>query len=232
MEVVLLERIERLGQMGDVVNVKPGYARNYLLPKRKALRATKENLAQFDAERQQLEADNLQRRDEAQSVADRLDGLQVIVIRSAGESGQLYGSVNARDMAEVVTKAGFTVGRQQVIAERPVKALGFHDFRVRLHPEVEVTVTANVARSTEEAETQARLGRALVGMDEEEETGAPDEAPDAAELLEPEALEAIASEEADESEAEAGPSDVEETTDTGHDASDSGEEESEKAKSE
>ena len=232
MEVVLLERIERLGQMGDVVNVKPGYARNYLLPKRKALRATKENLAQFDAERQQLEADNLQRRDEAQSVADRLDGLQVIVIRSAGESGQLYGSVNARDMAEVVTEAGFNVGRQQVIAERPVKALGFHDFRVRLHPEVEVTVTANVARSAEEAETQARLGRALVGMDEEEETGAPDEAPDAAELLEPEALEAIASEEADESEAEAGPSDVEETTDTGHDASDSGEEESEKAKSE
>ena len=232
MEVVLLERIERLGQMGDVVNVKPGYARNYLLPKRKALRATKENLAQFDAERQQLEADNLQRRDEAQSVADRLDGLQVIVIRSAGESGQLYGSVNARDMAEVVTKAGFTVGRQQVIAERPVKALGFHDFRVRLHPEVEVTVTANVARSTEEAETQARLGRALVGMDEEEETGAPDEAPDAAELLEPEALEAIAAEEAGEPEAEAEPSDVEETTDNGDNASDSGEEESEEVKSE
>ena len=232
MEVVLLERIERLGQMGDVVNVKPGYARNYLLPKRKALRATKENLAQFDAERLQLEADNLQRRDEAQSVADRLDGLQVIVIRSAGESGQLYGSVNARDMSEVVTEAGFTVGRQQVIAERPVKALGFHDFRVRLHPEVEVTVTANVARSTEEAETQARLGRALVGMDEEEETGAPDEAPDAAELLEPEALETIAADEAAESEAEAEPSDVEETTDTGDDASDSGEEESEEVKSE
>ena len=232
MEVVLLERIERLGQMGDVVNVKPGYARNYLLPQKKALRATKENLAQFETERQQLEADNLQRRDEAQSVADRLDGLQVVVIRSAGESGQLYGSVNARDMAQVVTEAGITVGRQQVIAERPVKALGFHDFRVRLHPEVEVTVTANVARSAEEAETQARLGRALVGMDEEEETGAPDEAPDAAELLEPEALEAIASEEADESEAEAGPSDVEETTDNGDNASDSGEEESEEVKSE
>ena len=124
------------------------------MPK-KALRATKENLAQFEAERQQLEADNLLRRDEAQSVADRLDGLQVVVIRSAGESGQLYGSVNARDMAEVVTEAGYTVGRQQVIAERPVKALGFHDFRVRLHPEVEVTVTANVARSAEEADTQA-----------------------------------------------------------------------------
>ena len=170
MEVVLLERIERLGQMGDVVDVKPGYARNYLLPQKKALRATKENLVQFEGERQQLEADNLQRRDEAQSVADRLDGLQVVVIRSAGESGQLYGSVNARDMAEVVTEAGYTVGRQQVIAERPVKALGFHDFRVRLHPEVEVMVTANVARSAEEADTQARLGRALVGMNEEEET--------------------------------------------------------------
>ena len=170
MEVVLLERIERLGQMGDVVDVKPGYARNYLLPQKKALRATKENLVQFEGERQQLEADNLLRRDEAQSVANRLDGLQVVVIRSAGESGQLYGSVNARDMAEVVTEAGVTVGRQQVIAERPVKALGFHDFRVRLHPEVEVTVTANVARSAEEADTQARLGRALVGMNEEEET--------------------------------------------------------------
>ena len=230
MEVVLLERIERLGQMGDVVNVKPGYARNYLLPQKKALRATKENFAQFEAERQQLEADNLQRRDEAQSVADRLDGLQVVVIRSAGESGQLYGSVNARDMAEVVTEAGFTVGRQQVIAERPVKALGFHDFRVRLHPEVEVTVTANVARSAEEAETQARLGRALVGMDEEEENETTDEAPDAAELLEPEALEAIAAEEAAESEAESGAED--ETADAGEDASESGEDESEEEKSE
>tara|TARA_B100000676_G_scaffold254790_1_gene261283 strand:- start:1448 stop:2146 length:699 start_codon:yes stop_codon:yes gene_type:complete len=232
MEVVLLERIERLGQMGDVVNVKPGYARNYLLPQKKALRATKENLAQFEVERQQLEADNLLRRDEAQSVADRLDGLKVVVIRSAGESGQLYGSVNARDMAEVVTEAGYTVGRHQVIAERPVKALGFHDFRVRLHPEVEVTVTANVARSAEEAETQARLGRALVGMDEEEEAGALDEAPDAAELLEPEALEAIATEETAGSKAEAELGDEEEKTGTEDDASESGEEESEEEKSE
>ncbi len=232
MEVVLLERIERLGQMGDVVNVKPGYARNYLLPQKKALRATKENLAQFEAERQQLEADNLQRRDEAQSVADRLDGLQVVVIRSAGESGQLYGSVNARDMAEVVTEAGYTVGRHQVIAEGPAKALGFHDFRVRLHPEVEVTVTANVARSAEEAATQAKLGRALVGMDEEEETDAHDDAPDAAELLEPEALEAIAAKETSEPEAGAESGDKEEATDTGADASGSGEEEREEEKSE
>ena len=170
--------------------------------------------------------------DEAQSVADRLDGLKVVVIRSAGESGQLYGSVNARDMAEVVTEAGYTVGRHQVIAERPVKALGFHDFRVRLHPEVEVTVTANVARSAEEAETQARLGRALVGMDEEEEAGALDEAPDAAELLEPEALEAIATEETAGSKAEAELGDEEEKTETEDDASESGEEESEEEKSE
>tara|TARA_B100000459_G_scaffold144103_1_gene106386 strand:- start:943 stop:1641 length:699 start_codon:yes stop_codon:yes gene_type:complete len=232
MEVVLLERIERLGQMGDVVNVRPGYARNYLLPQKKALRATKMNLAQFEAERQQLEADNLQRRDEAQSVADRLDGLQVVVIRTAGETGQLYGSVNARDMAEVVTEAGFTVGRQQVISERPVKALGFHDFRVRLHPEVEVTVTANVARSAEEAETQSRLGRALVGADEEVETGEPGQVPDAAELLEPEALETIAADEAAESDAEAESGVKEETADTDDDASESGEEEREEEKTE
>jgi large subunit ribosomal protein L9 len=197
MEVVLLERIERLGQMGDVVNVKPGYARNFLLPQKKALRANKANLKQFEGERQQLEADNLQRRDEAQLVADQLDGLKVIVIRSAGESGQLYGSVSGRDIGDAVTEAGFTVARQQVIIERPVKALGFHDFRVRLHPEVEATVTANVARSKDEAETQARLGRALVG--EEDQL---DSTPKAVELLEQEALEAIeaeASEESDDS---------------------------------
>ena len=188
MEVVLLERIERLGQMGDVVNVKPGYARNFLLPQKKALRANKANLQQFEGQRQQLEADNLQRRDEGQSVADRLDGLKVIVIRSAGESGQLYGSVSGRDIADAVTEAGFTVARQQVIIERPVKALGFHDFRVRLHPEVEATVIANVARSTDEAETQDRLGRALVGMDDEDDQR--DAAAKAGELLELEALEA------------------------------------------
>ena len=215
MEVVLLERIERLGQMGDVVNVKPGYARNFLLPQKKALRANKANLQQFEGQRQQLEADNLQRRDEGQSVADRLDGLKVIVIRSAGESGQLYGSVSGRDIAAAVTEAGFTVARRQVIIERPVKALGFHDFRVRLHPEVEATVIANVARSTDEAETQDRLGRALVGMDDEDDQR--DAAAKAGELLELEALEA--------NDAEA----FEESDDSGKDAaepsSDDGEEE-------
>ena len=197
MEVVLLERIERLGQMGDVVNVKPGYARNFLLPQKKALRANKANLEHFEGQRQQLEAENLQRRDEAQSVADRLDGLKVTVIRSAGESGQLYGSVSGRDIADAVAESGFTVGRQQVIVERPVKALGFHDFRIRLHPEVEAIVIANVARSEDEAQTQARLGRALIGMDDEDDQQ--DAAPEVAELLEQQVLEAIESEASEES---------------------------------
>tara|TARA_B100000676_G_scaffold305066_1_gene358473 strand:+ start:1184 stop:1858 length:675 start_codon:yes stop_codon:yes gene_type:complete len=193
MQVVLLERIERLGQMGDVVKVKPGYARNFLLPQKKALRATKSNLEHFEGQRQQLEADNLKRRDEAQSIADRLDGLGVIVIRSAGESGQLYGSVNARDIAEVVIEAGFTVTRDQVIVDRPTKALGFHEFRIRLHPEVEATVIANVARSEEEAEIQAKLGRAIVGDNEDEQQVVDTDEADsnAAELLEKEVVEAI-----------------------------------------
>ena len=218
MEVVLLERIERLGQMGDVVNVKPGYARNFLLPQKKALRANKANLEHFEGQRQQLEAENLQRRDEAQSVADRLNGLKVTVIRSAGESGQLYGSVSGRDIADAVAEGGFTVGRQQVIVERPVKALGFHDFRIRLHPEVEAIVIANVARSEDEAQTQARLGRALIGMDDEDDQQ--DAAPEVAELLEPEAFEAI------ESEA------FEESDDSGESAAETASDEGEEEKSE
>jgi len=212
MEVVLLERIERLGQMGDVVNVKPGYARNFLLPQKKALRANKANLEHFEGQRQQLEAENLQRRDEAQSVADRLNGLKVTVIRSAGESGQLYGSVSGRDIADAVAEGGFTVGRQQVIVERPVKALGFHDFRIRLHPEVEAIVIANVARSEDEAQTQARLGRALIGMDDEDDQQ--DAAPEVAELLEPEAFEAIESEAFEESD-DSGESTAETASDEG-----------------
>ena len=218
MEVVLLERIERLGQMGDVVNVKPGYARNFLLPQKKALRANKANLEHFEGQRQQLEAENLQRRDEAQSVADRLNGLKVTVIRSAGESGQLYGSVSGRDIADAVAEGGFTVGRQQVIVERPVKALGFHDFRIRLHPEVEAIVIANVARSEDEAQTQARLGRALIGMDDEDDQQ--DAAPEVDELLEPEAFEAI------ESEA------FEESDDSGESAAETASDEGEEEKSE
>lgn len=151
MEVILLERIDKLGQMGDVVNVKPGYARNFLLPQKKALRATKINMEQFESQRTQLEADNLGRRQEAEAVAEKLDGLTVVLIRQAGESGQLYGSVTARDIATAVTDAGFTVDRRQVLNEQPIKTLGIHPVRVALHPEVDVTVTANVAQSEEEA---------------------------------------------------------------------------------
>lgn len=190
MNVILLERIEKLGQMGDVVAVKPGYARNYLLPGKKAMRATKENMAYFETQRQQLEADNLKRRDEAASVAEKLDGLKVSVIRSAGETGQLYGSVNARDIANAVTEAGFTVSRNQLVLDRPVKMLGLFDFRVRLHPEVDSTVTVNVARSAEEAAEQEKLGRAILSVAAEEEEAERLAAAAAAEaMFEPEAAE-------------------------------------------
>lgn len=156
MEIVLLERIEKLGQMGDVVRVKDGYARNYLLPKNKALRATKENMARFEQERAQLEARNLELRDEARAVADKVEGLILTVIRQAGDTGQLYGSVSTRDIAEKVTEGGATVARGQIVLDSPIKVLGLHPVRINLHPEVAVTVTMNVARTEEEAERQAR----------------------------------------------------------------------------
>ncbi len=155
-QVILLERVEKLGQMGQVVDVRPGYARNFLLPQKKALRATKDNLAYFETQRSQLEAQNLTRKNEAEQVAKKLDGLSVMVIRQAGESGQLYGSVTARDVADGITEAGFTVGRGQIVLERAIKTLGLHKQRVVLHPEVSVTVTVNVAQSAEEAEMQAK----------------------------------------------------------------------------
>ncbi|HXQ53216.1 MAG TPA: 50S ribosomal protein L9 [Stellaceae bacterium] len=155
-EVVLLERVEKLGQMGQVVKVRPGFARNYLLPQKKALRATKENLAYFETRRTQLEAQNLERRGEAEEVAKTLDGIAVVIIRQAGESGQLYGSVTARDIADAVTGAGFTVGRSQVVLDKAIKTLGLHKQRVVLHPEVAVHVTVNVAQSAEEAEMQSK----------------------------------------------------------------------------
>jgi large subunit ribosomal protein L9 len=156
MEVILLERVEKLGQMGQVVKVRPGFARNYLLPQRKALRATKENLAIFEKQRTQLEAANLARRGDAEQVAQKLNGVSVVVIRQAGESGQLYGSVTARDIAQAVTEAGFTIGKGQVTLDKAIKTLGLYPMRVRLHPEVAVQVTVNVAQSAEEAETQAK----------------------------------------------------------------------------
>jgi large subunit ribosomal protein L9 len=155
-EVILLERVEKLGQMGQVVKVRPGFARNFLLPQKKALRATKQNLAYFENQRTQLEAQNLVRKSEAQDVAKKLDGVAVVVIRQAGESGQLYGSVTARDVAVAVTDAGFTIGRSQVVLDKAIKTLGLYKQRVLLHPEVSVTVTVNVAQSAEEAEMQAK----------------------------------------------------------------------------
>ncbi|MBM3485629.1 MAG: 50S ribosomal protein L9 [Alphaproteobacteria bacterium] len=174
MEVILLERVGKLGQMGDVVNVKPGYARNYLLPQKKALRATKENQTYFEGRRAQLEAQNLERRGEAASVAKKLDGLSVVVIRQASETDQLYGSVSARDIADAVTAAGFSVERRQISLDKPIKTVGLHPLRVVLHPEVSVTVTVNVARSPEEGEVQARGERVQTAGDEEEEAGAPE----------------------------------------------------------
>ncbi|HJS32488.1 MAG TPA: 50S ribosomal protein L9, partial [Alphaproteobacteria bacterium] len=147
MQVILLERIESLGQMGDVVKVKAGYARNFLLPQKKAMRATKENLAYFEGQRAQLEAHNLSRRQEAEAVARKLDGLNVVVIRQAGETGQLYGSVGTRDIAEAVTAAGFSIARRQVLLDQPIKSQGVFKTRVQLHPEVIVTVSINVAQS-------------------------------------------------------------------------------------
>src|SRR5436853_1341688 len=168
-ELILLERVEKLGQMGQLVKVKPGFARNYLLPQKKALRATKENLVYFESQRAQLEANNLQRRTEATEIGGKLEGLTVVVIRQAGESGQLYGSVSARDIAEAVTEAGFTIEKRQVVLDRPIKTLGLHPVRVVLHPEVSVTITANVAQSAEEAEMQAKGIDPLRLRDDEEE---------------------------------------------------------------
>lgn len=166
MEVILLERIEKLGQMGDVVKVKAGFARNYLLPQKKALRATESNRGRFAQQRSQLEATNLARRQEAEAIAGKVDGLVVVLIRQAGETAQLYGSVSARDVALAVSEAGVTVERRQVLMDRPIKTLGLHQVRVALHPEVVVSVTANVAKSAAEAEAQRKAG-GYVGRTEE-----------------------------------------------------------------
>ncbi|WP_269582619.1 50S ribosomal protein L9 [Roseibium sp. Sym1] len=155
MQVILLERIAKLGQMGDTVRVRDGYARNFLLPQGKALRANKSNLERFERERAQLEARNLERKSEAEAVASKLDGESLVMIRSAGETGQLYGSVSTRDVAEGLTAAGFTVGRSQVELRTPIKTIGLHNVLIQLHPEVEVSVSVNVARSEDEAVRQA-----------------------------------------------------------------------------
>ena len=160
MEVILLERIEKLGQMGDTVKVKPGFARNYLLPQKKALRATKGNMARFEAERANLEAANLKRRDEAAAVAKTMEGLTLLVIRQAGEGGMLYGSVTGRDVADAIKEAGFSIERRHVALDTPIKSLGIYPVRVALHSEVAVTVTINVARSQDEGDRALKAAEA------------------------------------------------------------------------
>jgi len=163
MQIILLERIEKLGQMGDLVNVKTGYARNYLIPQGKALRANKANMQRFEAERAQREANNLELRKDAETEAAKMQGLAVNMVRAASEMGQLFGSVTSRDIAEAVTEAGFTIDRNQVVMDRSIKALGLTEARIRLHPEVSVTVVVNIARSLAEAETQLKTGIAITG---------------------------------------------------------------------
>ena len=171
MQVILLERVAKLGQMGEVVDVKPGFARNYLLPQKKALSASKANIAAFETQKAQLEANNLETKKEAAAMAVKLDGQQFVVIRSASDSGALYGSVTTRDAADAATEAGFTVDRKQVALTAPIKELGIHTVIVTLHPEVEATIRLNVARSTEEATLQAS-GKSIQELAAEEEAAA------------------------------------------------------------
>ncbi len=188
MEVILLERIEKLGQMGDVVTVKPGFARNYLLPEKKAVTATTENKEHFESQRGQLEAQNLEQKSEAEKVGKKLDGQKIIMVRQAGDTGQLYGSVSARNIASGVTEAGFSVDHHQIKLLNPIKMVGLHLVQVALHPEISVSVVINVARSEDEAAIQNRTGEAVVSDNDEtdvveklvkeldaEETNMPDE---------------------------------------------------------
>ena len=168
MEVILLERIEKLGQMGDVVNVKAGFARNYLLPQNKALRKTKQNLTHFESQRAQLEAENLTKKTEAEKIADKLKGMKITILRAAGETGQLYGSVTSRDIAETVTESGVSINRNQVILNRALKVLGLEPIRISLHPEVSAEVIANIARNKDEAEQQLSSGQAVSTVSQEE----------------------------------------------------------------
>jgi len=171
MQVILLERVAKLGQMGEVVSVKDGYARNFLLPQKKALWASEANLKAFESQKAQLEARNLETKTEAQALADKLDGQRFVVIRSASDSGALYGSVTPRDAADAATAAGFSVDRKQIVLTRPIKELGLHTLTVALHPEVEAEIILNVARSSEEAELQA-AGKSIQELAAEEEAAA------------------------------------------------------------
>jgi large subunit ribosomal protein L9 len=178
MKVILLERVEKLGTIGDVVQVKDGFARNFLLPRQKALRATAANLKVFEGQRAQIEARNAEARSQAERVADKLDGQTYVLIRQAGDSGQLYGSVSGRDVAEAIQAEGGRVDRSQVVLDRPIKTLGVHEVKVRLHAEVAVTVKVNIARSQDEAERQARGENVIASQFDEEREAAAAQAQD------------------------------------------------------
>jgi len=171
MEIILLERVEKLGAIGDIVNVKPGFARNFLLPRGKALRASEANKKKFEADRARIEAENAKRRDIARSEAKDVDGATVIMIRQASQTGQLFGSVAARDLVEVLVAGGHKVHKTQIVLDKPIKTLGIHDVKVALHPEVVVMVKVNIARSPEEAELQAKGVDINADMFEREEAG-------------------------------------------------------------
>ncbi|MGD8325368.1 MAG: 50S ribosomal protein L9 [Sphingomonadales bacterium] len=199
MQVILLERVEKLGQMGDEVTVKPGFARNFLLPRGKALRANDANRALFESRRAEIEAENLKRREEAEAVAKKIEGKKAVLLRQAGDTGQLYGSVSTRDVAEALEQDGVKILRSQVQLDRPIKALGLHEVRVSLHPEVIITISVNVARSAEEAELQESGVDMTLTVFEREELAAKAEA-EAAEAAAAEEAEAAAAEEAAEAE--------------------------------
>ena len=192
MEVILLERIGRLGHMGDKVTVKPGYARNFLLPQKKALRATEANIAYFEAQKAKYEAENAARKAEAEKLAKKVDGFKVVILRQAGETGQLYGSVSARDISDAITAAGHKVERSMVDMHHPIKTLGIFEELVRLHPEVEVKVKVNVARNADEAKIQEQKGAAVVAS-----TALDDEAAAAAAVAETQAAELAQAADAD-----------------------------------
>ena len=197
MQIILLERVEKLGTMGDIVTVKPGYARNFLLPTGKALRANKANLAKFEAEKAELVARNDQAKGEALKVAKDLEGAAVSIVRAASEMGQLFGSVNARDIATALSEAGHNVSRNQIVMDKAIKTLGLIDMRVNLHAEVAVSITLNIARSMEEAETQLASGKAVIASELLDEDDAPAEEAPAEEAV---AEEVVAEEAADEEE--------------------------------
>lgn len=171
MDVILLERVEKLGNIGEIVSVKPGFARNFLLPRNKALRASEANKKRFEANRAQIEADNAMRRDHAIEDAKAIDGKSIVLIRQASNTGQLYGSVASRDLADALTEDGAKISRNQIVLDRPIKALGVHEVRVALHPEVAVTIKVNVARSPEEAELQAKGVDVTADMFERDNAG-------------------------------------------------------------